>query len=545
MTSPQGNVTPSQFLTTQTNNTTQLTTLFNALSGYVKTEAFTITSGSVYDTLLGTPIVSSTGRCVSFVIPTGVAKIFVTGRSITTNVGLYALLDVNNNVISSFSSGATNIDYKYYEINIPSNAVKLLVNSNQYGFVINIQSFNPMTSDKLSNILDQTSFTLNKYDVSGSIGTDGSNGNTWACAQKLISVGNTKTLYLYHTSNYDVDLLFYKYDLNEVAISISTDYLIKPNTIYAIDTTGLTYIRLSFNLKNSSNVVQVIDFSSFNLTVMLDFYDYTTNVVRSLSFESVPRTDFGNNLVVGTSGTADYTDIGTAYNIGAKNNALYIKNGIYEGYLSLASAFITGESRELTVIRNSAAVYPYSALSANSGLIENVTFYATNSVSTNSTYAVHIENDLTANQYLKFRNCRFISDYNAAVGIGMRVGFVLEFENCEFVSNALNPSTGLPDAHGAVFFHDSITSTLLGLQYIIFKNCVFESAWENALAIQSVNSANTLVATFINCNLYSTAYGDKNVVRIRGGAQKGFLCGNSVLLSKRSHGNNIDTLNAY
>lgn len=55
---------------------------------------------------------------------------------------------------------------------------------------------------------------------------------------------------------------------------------------------------------------------------------------------------------------------------------------------------------------------------------------------------------------------------------------------------------------------------------------------------------NLLIATFIGCNFTSEFYGDMNAVDIIGGAEHGYLCGQSIKLGKASHGNNVPLLNA-
>ena len=112
---------------------------------------------------------------------------------------------------------------------------------------------------------------------------------------------------------------------------------------------------------------------------------------------------------------------------------------------------------------------------------------------------------------------------------------MLKFENCRCVSKS----------SASVFIHDWLQANVSNYEYIIFENCIFESESEYSRKLASVNSLNTLIVRFINCTFSSKIYGKINTVMIDTPTDKGYLCGNSIKLGNKSHGNNIDMLNAY
>jgi len=393
-------------------------------------------------------------------------------------------------------------------------------------------------------MLNLQSFTLNHYDVSGSIGivNDPTNPlyNKWACADEFLCVGNTKKIIF--QSNYPVtlDVVVYKYDNNRDPINFDEVYKLKNTEPLIIDKpSGTQYVRISINDTSG------LDLNNYDIIVSLEewgFYlneDYTNDPVTPIN-----ASDFGVNVIVETTGRGDYTDISTAYNDNDRKPCIELKDGVYNvdgNGLSLGKAYFKGENRDLTIIKNGNAHYPYSAIDLVEGVIENITFYSTANDTSTPAYAMHLENNDTSGKKIKFYNCVFISDYNASVGIGLRSGLDIEFYNCKFITNNTNNTSG--SAKGAVFFHDSIDSNYYGYQSIKFINCLFKSANNYALSMESVNSANTLIATFINCNFYTKERQNKNVIYFANGRELGYLCGNSIKLSNRSSGNNIDLLN--
>ena len=182
--------------------------------------------------------------------------------------------------------------------------------------------------------------------------------------------------------------------------------------------------------------------------------------------------------------------------------------------------------------------YPYAVLEPDGNIYcENLTFVTENDTTkTPHAYAMHVEaidSLKNVDKTMIFKHCTFVSDLAPAIGVGMSKGLQMYFEDCTFYSQS----------ESAIFFHDSVYSEALGEHFISFKNCKFISASDCSIKIQSVNENNILTCEFINCT--STAlYGANNSLKILSPASEGFLCGNSVKLSKSSHGNNIDMLNA-
>ena len=162
-------------------------------------------------------------------------------------------------------------------------------------------------------------------------------------------------------------------------------------------------------------------------------------------------------------------------------------------------------------------------------------------------YAMHYEGDGVG--VCEFHNCIFESDNNSAVGIGMRANETLIFDNCEFFKTDTIPTTmGTFYCHSAQF--NGHTN-----QNIIVKNCEITSQSGAFLTIDDSNTLDgigefgnvggEMEITFINNVFYSGTLGksDSGVI-LRGGEPKNDDCiVGSVVLSKRSYGNNVSQLN--
>ena len=116
----------------------------------------------------------------------------------------------------------------------------------------------------------------------------------------------------------------------------------------------------------------------------------------------------------------------------------------------VAKLWAKGETKDYTIIRNTSASYPYAASMIGIGIIDTFTFYAHNVSPDNPAYALHIDLERNKNERGIYRNCRFISTRNCAIGVGMTKGYALWFEDCEFLSHSTTDA--------GAFFHDARAS---------------------------------------------------------------------------------------
>lgn len=384
---------------------------------------------------------------------------------------------------------------------------------------------------KYNFLLSDKSFKQGWFDVNGSMQTTDNTEifNGWSAHKNFINVSNVKKIIIKNNKNEKVILQPYLYSSMNESIELGPAFDCYYGITEYIPPTNAGYIHLSCR----SGLISNLDFELYTLD-----YDTVSDTDNSYVNINPLGFNYGNGLAtVSINGGGDYTNIGEAYNALNRNGCIFIKSGRYitQGSLSLDEAYLFGENRETVLIENNKASYPDDALRVRSGVVENLTIYSTNDTATNGSYATHIDEDSYAGKQLVFRNCSFIADYQASVGIGMRKNQILKFENCRFVSKYT----------AGVFLHDWLQATEENNQYVIFENCVFESEKDYALKLMSVNSKNNLVVTFINNTFITKENGNENVIEIATPTEHGYLCGNSIKLGDSSHGNNVDMLNAY
>ncbi|HGK3307588.1 TPA: hypothetical protein ACJ1RG_000633 [Streptococcus pneumoniae] len=215
---------------------------------------------------------------------------------------------------------------------------------------------------------------------------------------------------------------------------------------------------------------------------------------------------------------------------------------------------LVGINKNSTIIRTENSSRETPPLEATSGSVSNMTFYASwpsgmvRPSDGRTPYAAHIDYDEEANKTLVIEDCDFTSDWNAAVGIGMRVGFNLIFRRCKLHSTA--------DGLGGVFFHDATTDSLRGESWITFEDCEITSDGRHALSIQAQGTeADVINCKFVRCNIYSKRAGktinwSDNANSVIGATVASHLAGDNLFgtknfrLDQGSYGNNLEYFNA-
>ena len=233
-----------------------------------------------------------------------------------------------------------------------------------------------------------------------------------------------------------------------------------------------------------------------------------------------------------------------------------INSGTYLESLDMIgkTVHLVGINKNSTIIRTENASRETPPLEATSGSVSNMTFYASwpsgmvRPSDGRTPYAAHIDYDEEANKTLVIEDCDFTSDWNAAVGIGMRVGFNLVFRRCKLHSTA--------DGLGGVFFHDATTDSLRGESWITFEDCEITSDGRHALSIQAQGSKQDIInCKFVRCNIYSKRAGktinwSDNANSVIGVTVASHLVGDNLFgtknfrLDQGSYGNNLEYFNA-
>ena len=321
----------------------------------------------------------------------------------------------------------------------------------------------------------------------------------------------------------DTSGLFCKYNYNKELIGGGN---LTNNSDFSIDSQTY-YIRLSIPI----NLVGLIKFRKYN------FFINARNVLRNLTY------------YVDKNGNGDFTTIQEAVDMIPLGGVgtVYIADGEYEEALECwgKTVHLIGTSKKDCILFNYNDDYSIPPLEIGRGSVQNMTIKSINNTeNTNTTaYAIHIEDNNLYNGNLQIINCRVESGHNYAIGIGLRGGCDVEFNNCELIGKKV---------YGGLFFHDAINPTYKGEQNIKVKNCII-SAQDGGflMRIQSQNvEGSTVNMEFIN-NIIRTPVNpdykgmhfanDKTAESTTNPTDFSILT--NFKLSPMSYGNNIDLFN--
>lgn len=256
------------------------------------------------------------------------------------------------------------------------------------------------------------------------------------------------------------------------------------------------YIRISF--ATSGQYMRLFESDTTHDFVPFKLYGY----------EFVGGDAIRGFMVVDKEGTDGCYNTLTKAVANANDGAIiFVKKGIYNGEKVKAwgkNITIIGEDMQNTVIMNELSAYGNPPIEFSIGTIENITFYAKEGETSGVTpaYACHVEDNSLADSNLTFKHCVFKSDKNAGLGMGMRKGCNVIFDDCAFESR---------DTY-ALFFHDAADSTYAGDQKVTFKNCtMYAHTGDYAVRIDSQKQIGTNVyCTFID-NVLATDSGTVKV----------------------------------
>ncbi len=114
--------------------------------------------------------------------------------------------------------------------------------------------------------------------------------------------------------------------------------------------------------------------------------------------------------------------------------------------------------------------YDYPPLEIGAGSVRNFAIKATGSDTGHSrlAYGIHADYNSLTDRSLTIYNCVIHSDYNAAIGMGLRRGSVT-IDSCTLTGNGAEGSD--------MFMHDTIDPNLAGDQNLIIKNSTIDSIY--------------------------------------------------------------------
>ena len=408
-------------------------------------------------------------------------------------------------------------------------------------------SFMEETS-KSSNLFNYKTVTLGKY-LSASSG--GERENVDYLYSDFVKVENGENISL--TECYNTIVTYYNTNKEFVSgESIGNN----PNG-KTINITNNGYIRVSLRYLNMSGVTEY-DYTKFAIckgnTATYEPYgskiklkdEYIQDVIDNIT--ELKKINKNKNYIVVAKKGGDYNNLTEAVTNANGTEIIVVMPGVYENEVVEAwgkTIYVIGISKTDCIIKNSTGDYHTPPLEASSGLFKNLTIIhekKTNTTGING-YAVHIEDNDTANKNLVFENCYIESQNNWGIGMGMRGGCYVEFNKCDLVGN--------DNSHGGLFFHDSAIDEYLGKQTIrcIDTNIFSIGTNTNDLKIQSqCKDGSTVNVEFIRTNVRNITNGKQTKVFLNDNNGVYTNVANiedltNFNLSKSSYGNSMEILN--
>ena len=291
---------------------------------------------------------------------------------------------------------------------------------------------------------------------------------------------------------------------------------------------------------------------SFNITEATLFDNYSMKVLIETNKVNTNYSYF----TVDKNGKGDYTTIQEAID-NYNGIPIFVRNGVYEeGRLECSDKDITiiGEDKYRTIIKNKNGLYEEDCLYCSNGVFSNLQFISeyVNGESTeigqqNGAYAVHVDSNNQANGTCVFNDCIIISDFNAAVGAGLRKNNTVEFNNCDLISRQYNRGQEFANGGmGALFVHNNHTGTGDNCpnQIIRLNNCRLKAKLKNVIRIQEISKNNAeAILDINNCLIYSETNGVTGVIKY--GNVNSFDEMSIWKLSDTSYGNTVKELNKF
>lgn len=251
-----------------------------------------------------------------------------------------------------------------------------------------------------------------------------------------------------------------------------------------------------------------------------------------------------NNVIFVGDGRR-YSSVKKAVEHIADEGIVVIFPGIYKGNVKAwgKNIVLYGTDKDTCIIENSSSSYYAPPLEIAAGAVKNLTIRAVGTPSADTSkagaYAVHVEDNILYNHTLSFENCELYSDFNSAVGMGMRGGCDVRFTGVHM--------TGLENG---LFCHDGVYAKYAGVQNLSIIDCVIEGLkGENAVRFDSQGTPGSQVnLLFVNNILVnSRAKNVDNLLHTQNNGGKGteenWQKLKQFYLDERSTRNNVDALN--
>lgn len=384
------------------------------------------------------------------------------------------------------------------------------------------------------NLFDITKITENAViDENGNPSIDISKYAGYDCSD-FIKVEQGKTVYFSQTdgtlsSIYEIA----KYGSNKSFISRKSEWI----NNYTVET-GVEYIRVVVNDNGIKNNFMV---------------SYNNNIPYEEYYEPYYSPKIPINVkMVDKNGSGTYSKISNAVKDATDGCTILVMPGNYTDEIIDAwgkDITIRGIDKRKTIITNSLDDYTKPPLQMGAGTLENVTVIAkknpNGSTGFRNAYAMHIEDNNLFNKSLLVKNCNFIAYNGATVGMGMRGGCDVRFEDCYFNSPEYN---NIGTSGYAFYFHDNADVNYCGYEKLTIKNCVFESVHTSGVVMRidsEGNNGTTVDVTFIAniCANYNHTNTYLSLHNISGKTNTDWNGLKNFRINLKSFGNNATQLN--
>lgn len=204
-------------------------------------------------------------------------------------------------------------------------------------------------------------------------------------------------------------------------------------------------------------------------------------------------------IIVDPNGKGDYTSIRDAVNNAADGSTIIVMPGTYVENVKAwtKEIHIIGISRDVCILKDTSGNYSTPPLEIGAGSVENMTIIElANGAGTENlgAYAVHVESNNLYNKTLLIKNCYIWSDSSSAVGMGLRGGCSVRFEDCEIICAGARNSTGA----GPIYFHDADASAYWGTANVYLHNNVLRNTASSLFSMLTINSIHPENTTYMH-----------------------------------------------
>ena len=205
---------------------------------------------------------------------------------------------------------------------------------------------------------------------------------------------------------------------------------------------------------------------SLSSSSTLNNYDFRYAIVLHTDTIGNIKKKLNSFVTVKKDGTGDYSSINEALTNIDEGTPIILYEGVYEEtiYMPSVAVNIRGVDKNKCIIKSTSGLYANCTMYIKSGVLKDLTIIAeyVNGTSSeigtsNGAYAVHIENETSANTTMEIDNCVLRSDFSAAAGIGLRKGSKLIIRNSVLINNQVSGRGSYESngALGALYCHDS------------------------------------------------------------------------------------------